>query len=104
MFYPDLMVDIETSGVDSGRNAILQLAAVPFLCMAGALLCEADDGFSLLMDEWGNRLRPDFGPDFWVQAWLLAASLPVGAYLYGLVAGTARAGGPVRTMGRRGGG
>jgi len=75
------------------------LAAVPFLCMAGALLCEADDGFSLLMDEWGNRLRPDFGPDFWVQAWLLAASLPVGAYLYGLVAGTARAGGPVRTMG-----
>ena len=30
MFYPDLMVDIETSGVDSGRNAILQLAAVPF--------------------------------------------------------------------------
>lgn len=30
MFYPDIMVDVETTGLDSSDNAMIQLAAVKF--------------------------------------------------------------------------
>ena len=53
---------------------------------AANLLTDADEGFGGLLKGFLDRLRPDFG-DFWLYFFL---SLPVGCWLFGLMAGSAR--------------
>ncbi len=63
------------------------LAAVALLCLAGKLLSRADEGFAKLM-LWLRLPEPGVAlTDFLLR---LLLSLPVGAYLYGLVAGAGR--------------
>ena len=62
------------------------LAALVLLVKAVSLLMSADDGFDALLSDLAERLS--FETDFDVIR--LIFSLPVGAYVFGLLAGTAR--------------
>ena len=73
--------------------------ALPFLCLAGSLLSQADRaGFAGFWQGLTNlvQLRRQPLPEWvWSAVMRFAVSLPVGAYLYGLVAGSARREKPV---------
>lgn len=60
---PDLMVDIETTGVDSHRNAILQIAAVPF-CFERRLKGDVHFNYALRMPN--TRLWDDETRKWWM--------------------------------------
>ncbi len=78
-------------------------AAVPFFLGAVSLLTQADSGFAALLQ--GIRFEWKFSTDLQSQIFLFLLSLPVGAYLYGLIGGCARrekssaAGGELRRQG-----
>ena len=74
----------------------IAVAACVFI-LAGSLLYEADRGFAALVRSLLNWQGFELGPFFFK----LVLSLPVGAYLYGLVAGTGRT--EPEDMRRRGG-
>ena len=63
------------------------LAAAVLFVMAAGLLMDADADFNSLMGRIGDWFRFDWDP---VWFWRFLLSLPVGQYLFGLLAGTGR--------------
>ncbi len=63
------------------------LAAGGLFAAAIRLLMDADRGFSRLLSGLGDLLRIDWDEDFFTK---LLLSLPVGQYLFGLIAGSGR--------------
>ncbi len=78
---------------DSARPAqiagivIAVLAALWLFATAARLLGEADEGFSSMIGRFTDLFRIDWDGDLIVR---IILSLPVGAYLFGLMAGTLR--------------
>jgi hypothetical protein len=68
-------------------SALALLAAAVLFVVAAGLLMDADKGFDSLMGRIGDWFRFD-----WNREWIgkLLLSLPVGQYLFGLLAGTGR--------------
>ena len=68
-------------------SALALLAAAALFVVAAGLLMDADKGFDSLMGRIGDWFRFD-----WNREWIgkLLLSLPVGQYLFGLLAGTGR--------------
>ena len=60
------------------------------LWWAASSLASADSGFGRIVSGVLDSLRINLGTGFWDFLFRLAASLPVGAYVFGLIAGTAR--------------
>ena len=70
-----------------GWSALALCAAAGLFALAAGLLMEADSGFASLLERATAFLRFD-ADEFFVLR--LVCSLPVGAYLFGLLAGSAR--------------
>ena len=68
-------------------SALALLAAAVLFVVAAGLLMDADKGFDSLMGRIGDWFRFDWNAE-WIGKLLL--SLPVGQYLFGLLAGTGR--------------
>ena len=73
------------------RSALAGAAALFLLVRALGLLMRADDGFAALLDGFAALLRFEWSDGVTRFLGRFAFSLPVGAYLYGLLGGTARA-------------
>ncbi len=72
------------------RSVLAGAAALFLLIRAGGLLMTADDGFASLLDGVAAALRFEWSESMETFLFRLAFSLPVGAYLYGLLGGTLR--------------
>ena len=73
------------------RTLVTAAAAVGLLTLAAGLLMDADSGFAALLDSVAGRFRFDWNAALWRRSFFrLLLSLPVGAYLYGLLGGTRR--------------
>ena len=82
------------NGRGKDRKGIWWTVLAAVLCvvlffLATELLTDADEGFAGLLDGFWKTLDIDFG-DFWFYFFF---SLPVGCWLFGLMAGSARCGG-----------
>ena len=71
-------------------SAVMSAAALGLLALAANLLISADDGFAQLLDGVADLFRFDWDIDLSKFLVRLLLSLPVGAYLYGLIGGTLR--------------
>lgn len=80
-------------------SCLALLAAAGLFALAAGLLMDADAGFSRLLSGLGAWLRVDWDGDFFGK---LLLSLPVGQYLFGLLAGSGRE--DPRVLRERGGG
>lgn len=77
-------------------SVIAVIAALALFAKAVQLLSDADDGFGALLKDFAGLFSFEFN---WLRLFL---SLPVGAYLFGLIAGTGRESAEaVRAQGRR---
>ena len=66
-------------------------AAVGLLSLAAGLLMDADSGFAALLDGIAGWVRIDWNTELWRKRFFrFLLSLPIGAYLYGLLGGTRR--------------
>ena len=72
------------------RSVLAGAAALALLIRAGALLMDADAGFAALLDGVAGLFRFEWSGAVADRLLRLLFSLPVGAYLYGLLGGTAR--------------
>ncbi len=70
-----------------GFSALALTAAAGLFVLAAGLLMRADSGFAELLEGLTKSLRIELDEEFVLR---LTFSLPVGAYLFGLLAGTAR--------------
>ena len=70
-----------------GFSALALAVAAGLFAMAAGLLMRADSGFASLLEQAAELIRLDPDGLFVIR---LTFSLPVGAYLFGLLAGTAR--------------
>ena len=82
-------------GRKSNKNTVIASTAavvlgVLLLWWAASSLASADSGFGRMVSGVLNSLRINLGTDVWDFLFRLAVSLPVGAYVFGLIAGTAR--------------
>jgi hypothetical protein len=83
--------DAEGEPGSLGWTLLISAAALGLLALAASLLIAADDGFAHLLDGFVDLFRFDWDPQFLLDFLLrLLFSLPVGAYLYGLLGGTRR--------------
>ncbi len=71
-------------------SAVMSSAALGLLVLAANLLISADNGFAHLLDGVADLFRFEWDVDFSAFLARLLLSLPVGAYLYGLLGGTLR--------------
>ena len=71
-------------------SAVMSAAALGLLALAANLLISADDGFAQLLDGVADLFRFEWDIDLSEFLARLLLSLPVGAYLYGLIGGTLR--------------
>ena len=71
-------------------SAVMSAAALGLLALAANLLISADDGFAQLLDGVADLFRFEWDIDLSEFLVRLLLSLPVGAYLYGLIGGTLR--------------
>lgn len=62
--YPDIMVDLETTGTDFGHCAIIQIAAVRFNLREGTV---APDFFDRCLMIPADRFWQEGGRDFWMK-------------------------------------
>ncbi len=69
---------------------VIAAAALGLLILSASLLMDADTGFAALLSDAAELLRFDWDVDFAAILFRLLLSLPVGAYLYGLLGGTLR--------------
>ena len=73
------------------RTLVIAAAAVALLAHAARLLMDADSGFAALLDGVAGRFRFDWNTKLLSEVFLrFLFSLPIGAYLYGLLGGTLR--------------
>ena len=82
-------------GRRSNKNTIIAsltaiVLGVLLLWWAASSLASADSGFGRIVSGVLDSLRINLGTGFWDFLFRLAVSLPVGAYVFGLIAGTAR--------------
>ena len=70
-----------------GWSALALCAAAGLFALAAGLLMEADSAFAALLERFSDLFRIELDEEFVAR---LVLSLPVGAYLFGLIAGTAR--------------
>lgn len=82
-------------GRKSNKNTVIASTAavvlgVLLLWWAASSLASADSGFGRMVSGVLDSLRINLGTDVWDFLFRLAVSLPVGAYVFGLIAGTAR--------------
>ena len=82
-------------GRRSNKNTIIAsltaiVLGVLLLWWAASSLASADSGFGRMVSGVLDSLRINLGTGFWNFLFRLAVSLPVGAYVFGLIAGTAR--------------
>lgn len=82
-------------GRKSNKNTIIAsitavVLGVLLLWWAASSLASADSGFGRLVSGVLDSLRINIGTDFWDFLFRFVVSLPVGAYVFGLIAGTAR--------------
>ena len=82
-------------GRKSNKNTIIAsitavVLGVLLLWWAASSLASADSGFGRMVSGVLDSLRINIGTDFWDFLFRFAVSLPVGAYVFGLIAGTAR--------------
>ena len=78
-------------GGSLARTLVIAAAAVALLAHAARLLMDADSGFAALLDGAAGWFRFDWNAALWSGLYLrFLLSLPVGAYLYGLLGGTRR--------------
>ena len=71
-------------------SVVMSAAALGLLALAASLLISADSGFAQLLDGVADLFRFDWDIDLSEFLVRLLLSLPVGAYLYGLLGGTLR--------------
>ncbi|MBR0311276.1 MAG: DUF4173 domain-containing protein [Oscillospiraceae bacterium] len=71
-------------------SVVMSAAALGLLALAANLLISADDGFAQLLDGVVDLFRFEWDLDISEFLVRLLLSLPVGAYLYGLLGGTLR--------------
>ena len=82
-------------GRKSNKNTVIAsisaiVLGVLLLWWAASSLASADSGFGRMVSGVLDSLRINLGTDFWDFLFRLAVSLPVGAYVFGLIAGTVR--------------
>ena len=78
-------------GAALARTVVIAAAAVALLTHAARLLMDADSGFAALLGAAADWLRFDWNTELWSGVFLrFLFSLPIGAYLYGLLGGTRR--------------
>ena len=70
-----------------GWSALALCAAAGLFALAAGLLMDADSGFAALLDRAASLFRLEVDELFTLR---LLCSLPVGAYLFGLLAGSRR--------------
>ena len=66
------------------------VVALPLLALVSNLLGQADAGFENLMQSFQGLFRWKLSEKAWEELFLFAMGLPVGAYLYGLLRGSAQ--------------
>lgn len=71
-------------------TAVVIILTIPVLTMAGGLLSEADYAFGRVWEGITSRLNWELSPEKFNFLFQLLLSLPVGAYLWGLVGGSLR--------------
>ncbi len=70
---------------------VIAAAAIGLLALATGLLMGADSGFAVLVDAFFGYFHFDWDMEAFLEfVFKLLLSLPIGAYLYGLIAGTRR--------------
>ena len=70
---------------------LMSAAALGLLVLAASLLTAADEGFSHLLSGFAALFRFDWDRERWIRLLMrVLFSLPVGAYLFGLLSGTRR--------------
>lgn len=78
-------------GGSPARTLLTAAAAIGLFALAAGLLMDADSGFAALLDGAAGWFRFDWNTALWNEVFFrFLLSLPVGAYLYGLLGGTRR--------------
>lgn len=80
-----------SGGGAPARTLVTAAAAAGLFALAASLLMDADSGFAALLDGVAGWFRFDWNAALWNERlFRFLLSLPVGAYLYGLLGGTLR--------------